>query len=583
MAPFSFFNYIVYNPTQFNEEELLHILNHEKVHAQHLHSLDTIVAQIICVILWFNPFAWLYKKALQQNLEFIADQKAQHVSPCKKSYQTVLLKASVKNHQLVFTNNFYTSLIKKRIAMLHKSKSKKRNQLKLILVLPLLAFFIMSFNTKTIYLEANTEHDKSIHLPSDSGESIEIIFTKNTSDEDLEEIKKELKSKGITFIYKDVKRNSDGEIIGISTEFRSKENASNYNIYGEKSIAAFQFKSSDDTFGVGTLNYTFVDENTKVQSSNSSNKVVIIEESDDHSKIDVKTFKNKDSIYVIRRNNKFTLSTDDSNDSNIIFRESDEPIFIINGKKVEKSIFEDVDSEDIQSVFVLKGKKAVEKFGDEGKNGAIIMTKKGSKFVFSESEDDQIKKTKGEFIIETDGDTPLYIIDGKVVEKDDLNDINPNQIDSVEVLKDQTAITMYGKEGENGVIIIKTKKNGILNSKNKGILIEKEDGSPYQIEVSNVYVTYNNEEIAAEFIITKSSSDAFLEHQKEALKKHGIDAKFSKVKRNKADEISSIKISLDDNNGRKSSASWKEKSQGIPDIVLGKSNDDKLFVRAIGN
>lgn len=583
MAPFSFFNYIVYNPTQFNEEELTHILNHEKVHVQHLHSLDTIVAQIICVILWFNPFVWLYKKALQQNLEFIADQKAQHVSPCKKSYQTVLLKASVKNHQLVFTNNFYTSLIKKRIAMLHKSKSKKRNQFKLILVLPLLAFFILSFNTKTIYVEVNKEDSKTINQPADSGESIEIIITKHTSDKDLEEIKKELQSKGITFNYKDVKRNSDGEIIGISTEFRSEENATSYNIYGEKSIKAFQFRSSDDTFGVGTLNYTLINKNIKVQASNSSNKVVIVEESDDQSKIDVKTFKNKDSIYVTRKNNKFTFSTDDTQDSNIIFRESDEPIFIINGKKVEKSSFEDIDSDDIQSVFVLKGKKAVEKFGDEGKNGAIIMTKKGSKFVFSESDDNMIKKTKGEFIIETDGDAPLYIIDGKVVDKDDLNDINPNQIDSVEVLKDQTAITMYGKEGENGVIIIKTKKNGVLNNKNKGILIEKEDGSPYQIEVSNVYVTYNNEEIATEFVITKNSSDAFLEQQKAKLKEHDIDAKFSKVKRNKSGEITSIKISLDDNDGRKSSASWKEKNQGIPDIVMGKSNDDKLFIRAIGH
>ncbi|MCB0382485.1 MAG: TonB-dependent receptor plug domain-containing protein, partial [Psychroserpens sp.] len=254
-----------------------------------------------------------------------------------------------------------------------------------------------------------------------------------------------------------------------------------------------------------------------------------------------------------------------------------------NGKRVEKSIFEDVDSEDIQSVFVLKGKKAIEKFGKEGKNGAIVMTKKGSKILFSDDENEVILNSKNVFRVKTDDKDPLYILDGKVIDTKEMNSIDPNQIESIEVLKDKSAVSLYGKEGEHGVIIINSKKNGILNHKNKGILIEKEDGSPYQVEVSNVYVTYNNEEIATEFIITKNSSDAFLDQQKQKLKAHGIDAKFSKVKRNKANEITSIKISLDDNNGRKSSASWKEKNDAIPDIVMGKSNDDKLYIRATGN
>jgi len=67
------------------------------------------------------------------------------------------------------------------------------------------------------------------------------------------------------------------------------------------------------------------------------------------------------------------------------------------------------------------------------------------------------------------------------------------------------------------------------------------------------------------------------------LKEHGIDAKFNKVRRNKAGEITGIKITLNDNQGRKSSSSWKEKNQAIPDIIMGKSKDDKLFIRAIGH
>jgi TonB-dependent SusC/RagA subfamily outer membrane receptor len=599
VTPFSFFNYIVYNPNHFNDTELQHIINHEKAHIQQLHSIDTIIAQIACVILWFNPFVWLYKKALQQNLEFIADQKAQYVSPCEKSYQTVLLKACIQNNQLVLTNNFYTSLIKKRIVMLHKSKSKKRNQLKLILVLPLLAFFIMSFSTETIYVETVKENNQS----SNSEEAIEIIITKDTSDEDLESIKKELQSKGITFTYEVINRNSDGEITVINTTFKNDKNATKYNILEEEGIKPFRFISSDNNFSVGTIDKkknTFIYETTdgrkiKGESSRGTNVYVFETDDDNENSEKVKIIKSKviDSIYYSKPHGKANwinnnetetnIHSPENKNVNVFITKGDEPIFILNGKKVEKAIFEDVDSEDIESVFVLKGKNAVEKFGDEGKHGAIIITKKGSKDLFSETEDKVILNSKNSYTFETDSKQPLYILNGNVIDKDDLYEVNPNSIEKVEVLKDKSATTLYGKKGENGVIVIKTKKQGILNSKNKGVLVVKEDENPYQIEVSNVFLTYDDEEVATEFIITKNSSDSSLERQKAELKKHGIDAKFSKVKRNKAGEITSIKISLDDNDGRKSSASWKEKNQAIPDIVMGKSMDDKLYIRAIGN
>ena len=54
--------------------------------------------------------------------------------------------------------------------------------------------------------------------------------------------------------------------------------------------------------------------------------------------------------------------------------------------------------------------------------------------------------------------SPLYVIDGFPVENMDLNSINPNDIESLEVLKDASSIAMYGSRGANGVIMITTKK-----------------------------------------------------------------------------------------------------------------------------
>lgn len=91
-TPFSFFSWIVYNPNQFNPKELELILKHEKVHAQQMHSLDVLLMDLATALFWFNPALWLYRKALKQNLEFIADRDTQRQSDCEERYQKLLLK-----------------------------------------------------------------------------------------------------------------------------------------------------------------------------------------------------------------------------------------------------------------------------------------------------------------------------------------------------------------------------------------------------------------------------------------------------------------------------------------------------------
>ena len=207
--PFSFFKWVVYNPTQFNVEELEQIIAHEKVHVNQYHSIDILLSQLASIVFWFNPITWFYKKDLQQNLEFIADDKAQNTIHCKISYQHLLLKTSVLNHHMALTNNFYSSLIKKRIVMLHKSKSKKRNLFKYTLVLPFLAMFLMGFNTEEVYLEKVLENDNSTEIEkkieqqeiTSKSDKIKIIFRKNLSDQDLKKIKKKLQKMDIKRFY----------------------------------------------------------------------------------------------------------------------------------------------------------------------------------------------------------------------------------------------------------------------------------------------------------------------------------------------------------------------------------------------
>src|SRR5947199_4057613 len=55
---------------------------------------------------------------------------------------------------------------------------------------------------------------------------------------------------------------------------------------------------------------------------------------------------------------------------------------------------------------------------------------------------------------------PLYIVDGTPVQDSYVNFLNPNDITSVQVLKDASAASIYGSRASNGVIVIETTKKG---------------------------------------------------------------------------------------------------------------------------
>jgi len=70
------------------------ILRHEQVHVSQWHSIDIIVGNVARILQWVNPFSWYYKKGLEENLEFIADNETASRVPSKKQYQLTLVRAS---------------------------------------------------------------------------------------------------------------------------------------------------------------------------------------------------------------------------------------------------------------------------------------------------------------------------------------------------------------------------------------------------------------------------------------------------------------------------------------------------------
>jgi TonB family protein len=133
---FSFFRSIFLGDKVL-EKDHESIIQHELVHIGQRHSWDLMFFELMRIIGWFNPLVYVYQNRVSELHEFIADA---NVAKNHKSEQYQLLLSQVfKTQHISFINPFFkSSLVKKRIVMLQKSKSKKVWQLKYLLLLPLL-------------------------------------------------------------------------------------------------------------------------------------------------------------------------------------------------------------------------------------------------------------------------------------------------------------------------------------------------------------------------------------------------------------------------------------------------------------
>ncbi len=145
-APFSFARYIFINPSRYDLKTFQQILAHEKVHIAQGHTLDIVLAELAVIIQWFNPFAWKFRKAVENNLEYLTDQAMIRAGTDKETYQLSLLKVSVPQYALNLATNYNQSFLKKRILMMNAKKSSARSSWKYLLIVPLLAFSMMSMN-----------------------------------------------------------------------------------------------------------------------------------------------------------------------------------------------------------------------------------------------------------------------------------------------------------------------------------------------------------------------------------------------------------------------------------------------------
>ncbi len=388
IAPFSFFNIIVYNPSLHTKSELEMILKHEKVHVKQHHTIDVITIHLFSIFQWVNPLVWKYKKVLQENLEFIADQKAVHKTSSKKDYQIALVKTSLNNFSNV-TNNFYQSLIQKRIVMLNKQASKSRNSWKTLVTLPLLSIFLLGFNTKEIkqlkeeqhpvIVTSNSFQKEYVSTPNTTKSTIKIAIGKESSEKELKKIKRIFKEEyNVSVKFSEIERNASGEIVGIKIDISSKGSSANYSVNDNEPIGlvVISYNSKNDKININQANNDF----KYISKNDNENKIIEIHPANKDHKIIFSNEKEGEQEVIIHSedDNIFKINTKDNKTFAYISGDPNkEPLIYIDGKKVTKKEMEKLNSDKIKSVNVYKGEKAIKKYGKKAKRGVIeIITKK---------------------------------------------------------------------------------------------------------------------------------------------------------------------------------------------------------------
>ena len=149
VLPHTFLRYIFINKEEFkNDNSEQYILTHELAHVKQKHSLDVLFIELLQIVFWFIPIFKFYKKAVQLNHEFLADDAVIKLHENITEYQHLLLKTTAQNNNIYLASNLNYSLTKKRLLMMTTPSSKTKILFKKLAIIPLITGFIFAFSQK---------------------------------------------------------------------------------------------------------------------------------------------------------------------------------------------------------------------------------------------------------------------------------------------------------------------------------------------------------------------------------------------------------------------------------------------------
>ena len=397
VAPFSWFNNIVISRSDY-ESGRSEILIHEKAHIAHRHSLDIMLCNMLLIFQWFNPAAWLLRRELQNIHEYEADEAVIQSGADASEYQLLLIRKAVGERLFSMANNLNHNSLKKRITMMLIKKSNPWNRAKILLTVPVAAVAVVAFATpKAESLSKEIEHDSNALVNS-------VVRSMPGTAEHL------------------AMSTGEAGAAGMPAEAAAPETAAADSLRGRVAgVTVGVSKDDGRVFDVvedqprypGGTNalMTYLRDNIKYPAEAAKagiqGKVIVqFVIGKDGTVRDVKPIRNispeldAEAVRVVAAmpkwvpgyqrgeavNVRYTLPVNFRMDggpdsesqkaagSNIAF--SDDVYYVVDGVHVSAAELKKISADKINSIEVFKGESAVEKFGEQAKNGAIVVSTK---------------------------------------------------------------------------------------------------------------------------------------------------------------------------------------------------------------
>lgn len=149
VAPFSWMRYIVMSQDDYNQAGNI-IITHEKQHLHCCHWIDLLIAEMVIIINWFNPAAWLMREELKTVHEYQADMAVLKSGADAKNYQLLLIKKAVGARFPSLANSLNHSKLKKRITMMLSKSSRKSSRLRALAIVPAIFAALLVVNQSSV-------------------------------------------------------------------------------------------------------------------------------------------------------------------------------------------------------------------------------------------------------------------------------------------------------------------------------------------------------------------------------------------------------------------------------------------------
>lgn len=400
VAPFSWFNNIVISRSDY-ESGCREILIHEMAHISRHHSLDILLCNVLLIFQWFNPAVWLLRRELRNIHEYEADEAVLASGANAAEYQLLLIRKAVGERLFSMANNLNHNSLKKRITMMLTKRSNPWNRVKVLLTVPVAAVAVVAFATpKAESLSREIEHESDAIVSSvvkSTSDKAALVAQGKTSGEETVNV---MGRADDTLIANDLQRvtSTDDDVYEVvekmpkfpgggaelmkylSSNIKYPVEAHKAGIQGRVVVSfvvnkdgtvkdAKIVRSVDKSIDAEALRV--ISAMPKWQPGYQDGKAVSVRYTvpvtfrlTGESRKVQSTEAGNDNINV--------KMSSDNNNVNISFK--DTRYYVINGVHVDAAEVKKISADKIKEIVVLKGEKAIEKFGEQARDGAIVVT-----------------------------------------------------------------------------------------------------------------------------------------------------------------------------------------------------------------